>query len=415
VHRLTFSQAPRLELCPPSGFLPVSRQVDADEARDFGTALHAFLRDVSLLGREAALEHAPEEHRRALEAVDESKLPASRPDQYAVEVSFAWDPTTDAGRELARGTDARDYSTVKPHQWAGTADVLGLTDEEVIVWDYKSGWRALEAPGDHLQLLGYAVAAARAYGKDAAWVGFIRYPKGGEPYFVSERLDLLQLDMAAERLKLAAEAVAARRYELAEGQHCQYCPSFSHCPAKAVLLGSLVKATAAIDPRSPELAPSTDLFPMPLTEANFPEVLRRYELATDLLERVKSQLEHFAGNRAIHLGGDEFWGKVPRPHETIDPVKGAEALSKVFGEEVARNAVEHKTTLTKEALDLALRKWMEKQPPAPKEKGKRAPGITAFTEKALEAIRDAGATKTSTTYGFRRFKPPKPKKEPKAA
>ena len=67
-------------------------------------------------------------------------------------------------RELSRGCSDRNYEA-RPGELPGRADVVGLEDAEtVVVLDYKSGWRYLGEAVDSLQLLLYALMAARACG-----------------------------------------------------------------------------------------------------------------------------------------------------------------------------------------------------------------------------------------------------------
>jgi hypothetical protein len=407
----SFSQAPRIEACPASEALPHTRQADPGRYAVYGTILHAYLRDVNLLGAEAALAQVPASHRDAMAAIDLSKIPMADASSFVPELAVAWNPESGEAVELHRGTDSRDYSAAPADWWVGTMDLGGLSDTHVIVWDYKSGWKALQSPDEHLQLLGYAVALAALWGRDRAWVGFVRVPEGAEPRFVFAELELWDLDAAAERLKKVDEAIAdaMRTYDhhedqlvLTEGEHCTYCPAYSRCPAKAKLLGELVAATAAVE-EGKDGASALGLLEGTLTTQNFGAVLLRWEMATKLLETVKTQLNQFAGDRYIPVGKGEVFGQVATTRETNIDLARAGSVIGAYGADVLEAAVERTEKITKSSLKEALRPWVAKRDEGKAKKDKL--GITRAVDNLEEELRVAGAIRPSTTYSFRRHKP----------
>ena len=97
---LTGSGIARALKCVGPMVLPHVRRTNQDAA--WGTALHAFLHDVRVVGLDRALERAAPEHREAFAALDFDKLPLD-PQAYAGEVAFAYDVEHDTARELGRG------------------------------------------------------------------------------------------------------------------------------------------------------------------------------------------------------------------------------------------------------------------------------------------------------------------------
>lgn len=409
---LTFSQAMRIEACPASEVLPHTRQAEGSKYAAYGAAIHAYLRDVNLLGAEVALEKVPEKFRDACAAIPLDKLPMVDPAKFIPEVAFAFDPDSGVGKELSRGSDSRDYSGVPPGWWAGTADLVGVTDTHVIVWDIKTGWAALADPGEHLQLLGYAIAAAQTWGKSQAWVGFIRIPEGGEPRFSFAELEPWDLDEAGQRFHALAKQVEALKavtkqesydeedFPLVEGEHCKFCPAFSRCPAKRFLLNEAVAATMNIE--APLASGNLAAIAPQLTDLNFPAVLRRWELTKKLLDVVGEQLEAYAGERDIPLGDGMVYGRVARSVESVDLVKGLTVLAAKYGPDMARDAVEEKKTLPVGKLGKALRKWIATHNEGKPKAEKLAVGVAE--DDMYAALRAARATNPGVSYSYRRHK-----------
>lgn len=415
----TFSAAPRIEWCPPSEALPHSVQLDGGKFQKHGAVVHDYLRDVSTLGAEEAIKRVPVTHRAACDAIDLDKVPASKPEQFAVEVAFAWNPATGEGRELHRGTGSRDYSAVPPGWWCGTADLLGVTDTHVIVWDYKTGFASLGEPAEHLQLLGYAIAAAATYKRESAWVGFIFLHEDQPPRFVFEEVQLWDLDAAVERYRAMEAAIGNARdnaaygqYELVEGDHCKYCPAFAQCPAKRALLSELVMATAAVAEADPT-EQSIGLLESGLTLENFGPVLRRVELMQKVLDLTKKKLDEFAGDdKQIPVGKGEVYGRVWTPRETIDTEKATVVISK-YGADILALAVETpEPKITKAALKEAMREWLKRFNEGKSKKEKK--GIGETVDDVEETLRKVGAMKNGGFYVNRRHKPKvlKPDEQP---
>lgn len=385
--KLTGSGFERAEKCAPSTFLP-GISSEASVYAKVGSAVHRFLCLAAETGREAALELMEVEHRETCAAIDLDSLPHASPGAWGVEVAFAWDWRADTARELYRGSGARKYEGLSADEVPGTADLIGLDGDTVIVLDLKTGWRPLGPPAESLQLGYYAVAAARAYGATRATVGFIRLVDG-EPRYECANLDEFDLAAMAERLKgvvvtaLEAELeheASGETSALVVGPHCTYCPAFRVCPANVALLRDLAKATEA----APEAA-------LPVLDAETaPRVWQRLEAAQKVLDVVKEALEAYAVAHPFDLPDGQRVGQVETTRESID----GEAARSVLPPDIYEAAAKVTVDLTKADLKRAARQYLPE--------GKK---VTHFERELLESLRAAGATKASTYYSVRSFRP----------
>lgn len=250
---ITASSFARAQACTASQVLPRVYEPPSDAA-ERGTVVHRYLQDVATEGRDAALAAAPEDWRAELARLDVSALPHSQ--GYAVEVALAWEVATGVGREIGRNVEGRGvYTGIDgATHVAGTADLVGLTPEAVVVLDVKTGWAWLPAPSVSAQLRGLAVMAAAAYGRSQAVVGFVRI-RGTTPVIVTETADAVALADAADELRVmhgraAKMQWAARkpevRLDVAIGEHCRYCPALRACPAHTSLM-AVAETPAQVD------------------------------------------------------------------------------------------------------------------------------------------------------------------------
>jgi hypothetical protein len=382
---LTGSGFTRAEKCTASTFLPHVIEAGGVYA-GLGSALHRYLHLVAEVGAEAALQLIDPEYREACSKVELEGLPHSNPEGWAVEVAFAWDWLAGTGRELYRGSGARLYPALEPTELAGTADLVGLDGQTVIVLDLKSGWADLGRPEDSAQLQFYAVCAAAAYGASEAIVGFIRLVDG-EPRYQQARLDAFALADATVRLQAIVDRCLQDEAEYraeglaipVTGEHCKYCSAFLRCPAKATLAGQLAVS-------------GTDL--PALTVENAPLALERLWAAQEVLAKVEKAINELATSTPLRLSDGRIYGAVEATKESFDPLVGGEALAKAFGPELAAEAVEVESTLTKASIDRALRGRLQK--------GQK---ISKLQQEAFEAIRAAGGAKTAKWTQVKAFKP----------
>lgn len=395
---LSFSKLELAELCP--GAL-VLFQVDRENpARRRGTAVHAFLREVSRIDREQALQSVPEEHREACAALDLDLLPLD-PESWAAEVAFAYDVETDQARELGRDLE-RNYPEVGDDEIVGTADLVGLDADRVIVPDFKTG-RVPPPVKGNLQLGAYALAAARAYQRSAAKVAIIHLPMGFsdiDPSCRSADLDSIDLDAIGARIYGIWESLRAARTAYAQGQlpflcegdHCVYCAAFPTCPAKQVLASRIAK---------PELCPAVlavaqdlEAFRNALTLESAPGIIAMLERYDELSKRLWAIIDDLAKQAPIPLGNGEAYGPHPYTRTRISGDAISVLLDR-YGEEVALVAAKSvEATLTKKAITDALRPWV---------KTKEGAKISWEMDACMEALIQRGAAKKSTSTPIGRY------------
>lgn len=366
----------RVWACAASEVFPHSHVIDAPEA-DKGISKHTFFFDVPRLGREAALELVPIEYRSTFEEIDLSILPASEPDAYAFEVSFAFNVDTGESREIGRGLSRSEAAALcGPREMHGTVDVVGLTEDSVIVPDYKTGPRPLPPPAELRQLRVYGLMAARAYKKGRAKAGFIRVPDGMDPwskYFEMDEFSLanteLEINEMLAKVEEARAVLASGRVPTTtEGDHCRYCPALASCPSKM----NLVRQFAA----SPESLEAM------LTKATDAQLALAYERANSLekiIERVKEAIRSKARQMPIDMGDGQVLGEVHEDVLIIDRSMGV--LAEKFGMRVAEAATERDPKISKASVERALKEYVLQ------------PGmkITHLVKGVINDLREAGA------------------------
>lgn len=370
--KISGSGMARADACPASTVLP--RAQVRTQYSEHGHIVHQYLADVSTLGPNEALARVPDSHVRACAIIDLERIP-SDPQAYAAEVAFAYNPLADTGRELGRGVNREYAALLNPGEIPGTADVVGLTDTAVVVLDYKTGWADLGPIRDNLQLRFYALAAARAYGRDRAIIGIIRVGEDGEPRWNRDELDVVDLDataFAVRRIVARAEAAQTavnegRVPEMAMGDHCKQCPSLSFCPAQMSLVRQFAVAPASIE----ELVAEA-------TDEQLAAAYERIVLLEGALDRAKSAVKERARQRPIPLSGGQVLGPVPR--EELLPEVALDVLARMYAPEVADAAKKVEVSVTKTSLEAALKRLVVGS-------GLK---ITHVTRDTLEAIRAAG-------------------------
>lgn len=335
----TASGLGRAMRCGASLHLPVVESTSA--AADRGTWRHRFLELVGQVGAAEALAQIPDEHRDACAALPLDELPT----HLAAEVAFAYDVATGKAREIGRGV-GRQYGDLGPFELAGTADVVGLGDDQVAVIDWKS-IGAQDRARDSVQLRFLALAASRVYGRPAASVQIVRLGDLGEVYRSRHSYDELDLDAFAVELREWFARAGRPDARLVEGDHCTYCPSFVHCPAKARLLQL---AAGGADPAAPFFAGGG------LTRAN---VGAAYVLA-ESLRGIAKELDRRIRGALNELGpcpmpdGRELRLVLTEGQERVSGEKALGTLAELYGDGVAEMAVERHAT--KKSIREALRK-----------------------------------------------------------
>lgn len=264
------------------------------------------------------------------------------------EVKFAIDIVTGRGRELGVGGD-RDYSPATADEVPGTADVVGIGSELVVVIDKKSFDPNVPRAAVNAQVHVAALALCRAYGIDVAHVAIDHEVRELD---VAE-LDAIDLEAFAIELREIVGAVAlAASVEspiLNEGSWCRWCPAFNHCPAKLALKADAELRLALVDDGDS---------PVPFLEddedaADAYEFVDRMRM---LIKRVDAALYARAKDRPIPLRNGMVFGAHPKEsRETLDADKLYALVKEKHGQGIADAAVIRSATKTrlKEALEFA--------------------------------------------------------------
>lgn len=226
--RLSASKAKLAESC--LGWLSLPCTDRPSSAASEGTRKHNLLEELS---RGVPLPNSEGDWtENAVDIVTRLGLPA----RYDAEVSFAWTPN--GSRVLGMSLE-RDYSKSLPTEFVGTADICHrLSDDCIMVADWKTGATDYGSPTDWGQLAFLAVMAADALGAKEVFVAYL-YTETGE--IVSNLLDKEAIEGHRVTMEWLWD-LAQEPQEPCPGAHCseQYCPAIASCPAVAAEFGQLV-------------------------------------------------------------------------------------------------------------------------------------------------------------------------------
>lgn len=392
------SQQQRVEICASSAVLPQVKRVGDDQWQSRGIVIHGYLYDVLNHGVPEALNRLREkgvepELIKACELIDLNALPASSPEAYAAEVTIAWNIDTGEAREVGRGLKREEISALLgPREISGTLDVVGLGPDIVDVIDYKTGHHRYGAPQTVKQLRSYALHAARAYGKPRARVRIARINEAGEVHWATGTMDEfdiatreVELQEMVARIEIARDAyVRGVRLVPVEGEHCARCPAFNSCPAKM----ALIRAAAGVpDDLEKEIRAAI----LSATDEQLASAYWKINALEKVVDRAKDILKDRARRTAFPVGDGYVYGA--REEDQVNAEVAPEVLAVLYGEEVAKDAVETKTTISKASIERAVRKHVLK------------PGmkITHVMRSTVETLREAGGIVRAETV--ERFKP----------
>jgi hypothetical protein len=313
--------------------------------------------------------------------VHASVLPKVDPASLAYEVAFVYDALKGTAKEVGRDI-GRSYPALAHFELAGTADLVGMTEDSVVILDLKSGYGRLPAPGDHWQLRILGLMAARAYGRTHARLGLMfQHDEDDEPRYEFGEADAFDLSDTAEAVKETAIRLDTERAlylnglipDVTPGEHCKYCPAFSGCPAKVGLLRTLAS--------DPDLAMSSLL--SSLSPEKAPDVYWKVQEYDALFKKVKEALHSYAWNHPIQLGNGEVYGPAPGNETIRDHDQAKAALVEVSGVESVEVCGTTTWKTSKGAIEKALGK--------------------PTAERVFALMREGGALASSPTV--RRHKP----------
>jgi hypothetical protein len=353
--------------CLGSSVLPNVERLHS--ASDRGTVIHRYLEDVVRYGQSAALGNVPEEHRAECKRIDVSGILAVARDAEP-EAAFAWSPSMDKGRKLS--STNRAYDDVSEDEIAGTADLV-VDAKPYCVIDYKTGRHEVEAPERNWQLRTLALAVARAYEVTEIAVEIWKLRDDGGWWVRSHAFDGFDLDATAaeirQRLEQAhAVKTGARKLQLVEGDHCEWCPSLTSCPAKTQLASALVKSLpAAVEHMTPE------------ERGNAWDVITRAQMVIDKIRRALEDLAQFEpiplpDGRTLSLQEDM------REYVVGEVVR--EVVAERYGADVAAKVCEVKVSSSKAAIDRELGKAAKEV----KDEIRRRGGVRVVRSTRLKAV-----------------------------
>jgi hypothetical protein len=304
------------------------------------------------------------------------------PTELAHEVAFAFDLITGRARELGRSI-GRDYFShgLLESEIPLTVDVVGVSSDSVFVADYKTGRSKTTEAKNNMQVGLAAVCAAQVYGRSSAVVEVIKPSmSGGRAYRDRATLDVFALDEITARMRGFSERRAAAMVDVPNvtvGDHCRYCPSYSHCPAWTSL-AVRVGTGAELD----------DLRTISLTEENAGQALARAKVVKKFCERIISAVYGMAAQDPIEIFPGVMLGeKTKQGNEVLDGTIAHSVISDLFDSDMANESA--KFSVTKASIERAAR-----------ERGLSvAPTLTAI----VEEIRIRGGSDRPDTTKIREY------------
>jgi hypothetical protein len=370
-HMPSASSLDRADNCPPSHFLP--RVMDVSSAAALlGIAVHDFIVCARAEGEGAALAAIPEdaEHRVFCENLRLDRLPEGG----HLEVAYAYDPRTGTARILGYNIGRRyKEHGLQAHEVPGTADLVGVAGDTVIVIDWKTGFYNLGPAKRAWQLRFLALCACRVLGLSKARISFWYLKESGDIFEETAELDAFDLDDIADELVAllarlqAAAANAAPVPDVSRGPWCRFCESKDHCPGYRNLVGELVQLQTGA----------------PLAREDRATAWMLLERVRPVLDMMDAQLRDWAVEDPIRLPDGRVVKQVMVSRESLDEKVAYDVLREQLGAEIADRSVTRK--VSKNALHEAVRG------PA------KATGQTmkSLEEKLLAGIAKAGGLRKS--------------------
>lgn len=166
------------------------------------------------------------------------------------EVSVAYNYKTGEARRCEPPDPVtHEYRDRQPDEILGTADVVSLVGDQVLVVDHKSGWSVAadwqpQTPAEAGQLRTLALALARLYGVDEAIVAFFHAPASGSPQIYPDILLAQDLQAHAKALKQAHANIGTDWKR--DGPWCAHCPAWTECSTQRSALVELKRGTGAL-------------------------------------------------------------------------------------------------------------------------------------------------------------------------
>lgn len=257
---LTSSRFELAAICAASCALPVVHEAYTEETRR-GDAVHKYA-EIALMDGEEAADAAVEAMiasdpmvpadlvRFLCQRVDLRKISG---ESTVLEVEVAYSYHTERGTATILGSQTnRGYGKPLPEEICGTADVVRLApDGMLVVGEIKTFDDGIPAL-DHYQLALHCLALARAYKRDTVVGELIRITKDGT-HIERATFDADVLSVWAARARTASRRVRQVRadvvmlipVDVTAGQHCRRCKAMlAGCPAFTALPAAMAREAA---------------------------------------------------------------------------------------------------------------------------------------------------------------------------
>ena len=217
------------------------------------------------------------------------------------EKAFAWNSRTGEVREL--GEDIGRNYQLADCELAGTADIVGIHDDALLIADWKTGREAPTAK-NNAQLMFLAMCANKLSDFDAVEL-CIGHVVDGKVWLDRDTVSRFDLDIFEAELKAV---IANPDPQPRPGAHCRYCPVLSTCP-------KALETLTAKDDEYPLALRGIES----IQDAKHAEwLLHRIDAAEELLSSVKAKVCEYAdANGAFELSNGKKWGPYIVVRETI--------------------------------------------------------------------------------------------------
>jgi len=187
-----------------------------------------------------------------------------------------------------RGTEPKDFFIEKQlsfsycgiEQLSGTADVVIVLNDRIIIIDWKTGHRPVEEASDNVQGAAYALAAMQEFKKEIAEVHFYNPRIKQDSFHTFTNRNAL----ASYIMRVISSCMKGNAPIIPGEEQCRYCKAAAHgtCP----MLAKTAEITAT---RAEELIPLKSL--SALTVDELCELKRRCDLVAKLGERVDNRIK----------------------------------------------------------------------------------------------------------------------------
>lgn len=290
-----------------------------------------------------------------------------------------------AGRARHVGDNiGRKYPRLSDTEIAGSADIVGLSDSAAVVIDVKTGRpENVDPAAENAQLATLALAVHLAHGVDTVRT-VLAFPTSAGVVTDEHTLDAYDLANWHAELVALADKIPASVPQPSK-KSCQYCPAKASCPAMTEAL-----ATVAPSRRLPVVMDARAI----TSPEHAADQYRALRAAKTAIDAAWSALRQYVDEHGpVNLGDGLAYGSKQTRRESIDLSTRAAigALQNELGDAWAL-AVSAETTKT-----------------AIKSAAKEAAKVTgesgaAVERRTLEALRQVGAVKTSTTTTYDEIK-----------